>query len=273
MGLSTLLRRLIEPPFPATRFPGRIPDFFLVGAARSGTTSMWQYLRQHPRIFLTDDTANKEPSYFCATYGVRDARQYCDIFADAQPHQLIGDCSTPYLTSPESAGMIHRAAPDARILVLLRNPADRAFSLYSWMRAHGYESCESFEAALWDEDEHRHEDSDFFRSHGQYFHNFLYFRSGRYAAQVRRYFEVFGRAQVHVEIFDDLAAEPLPVMRRVFAFLGVDEQFVPQIEVHNAVAREGTFAPELRQKLLARYHPGIAELSTLLDRDLVSLWK
>src|SRR4051794_27348077 len=173
LNLTSLLRRWSGRRTHPRSFPGRIPDFFLVGAARSGTTSMWQYLRQHPRLFLPKEMAEKEPSYFCPTYGMRNPAQYCALFRDAREDQLVGECSTPYLTSAESAARIHEAVPNARILILLRNPADRAVSLYTWMREHGYETAESLSAAL-EAEERRVLDPQFARNNGQYLHNFLY---------------------------------------------------------------------------------------------------
>src|SRR5690349_8105845 len=103
----------------------RAPNFFIVGAAKSGTTSLWQYLKQHPDIFMPPDIALKEPAYYCDTYGVEAYAAYLLMFfKDAANQKRIGEASTTYLTSPESAGKIRDAVPDARIIMLLRNPVN-----------------------------------------------------------------------------------------------------------------------------------------------------
>src|SRR5687767_12736237 len=109
---------------------GRVPNFFVCGAARSGTTSLWEYLRQHPDIYMPAAIEHKEPSYFCDLYGMSDWNQYLALFREAGNRKRVGEASGPYLTSPESAGRLKEAAPEARIIILLRDPAERAWSLY-----------------------------------------------------------------------------------------------------------------------------------------------
>lgn len=270
--LRGFLRRALRLDPPAPVFPGRIPDFFVVGAARSGTTSMWQYLRQHPQLFLPAEFADKEPSFFCSGYGLRNPGKYCALFAEARPEQLIGECSTPYLTSPESARRIRQSVPEARIVIILRNPADRAASLHGWMHEHGYESIARFEDALAAEAT-RQRDPHFRRNHGQYFYNFLYYHSGLYARQVKRYFRVFGRERVQVQIFEEMLAAPAEAVRRVFSFLGVDPNFDPVIEIHNARSEPQPHPGPMRAELLSRYRADIAALSRVLGRDLSACWR
>src|SRR5260370_23408084 len=101
------------------------PNFFIVGAAKSGTTSLWQYLKQHPDIFMPADITLKEPSYYCDTYGVESYAAYLALFfKDATTQKRIGEASTPYLTSPESARKIYNGVPDSRIIMMLRNPVN-----------------------------------------------------------------------------------------------------------------------------------------------------
>jgi hypothetical protein len=122
----------------------RLPNFFICGAARSGTTSMWEYLRQHPDIFMPPVFEHKEPSFFCDSYGVGDWDAYLSLFAEAGKRKRVGEASGPYLTSPESPGRIKKVINDPRIVILLRNPAERAWSLFKWMHENGYEKITSF---------------------------------------------------------------------------------------------------------------------------------
>lgn len=172
-------------PDVAESVPFLKPNFFIVGAAKAGTTSLWQYLRQHPDIFMPADIGWKEPSYYCDTYGVKDYDFYLALFKEAGSRKRIGKASTPYLSSLESAGRIHEACADAKIIIMLRNPVDRAFSLYKWMHRYGYENLTPFEAALDAEVQSRKDNETFIKEHSRkggstYYRDFLYFHSGLY---------------------------------------------------------------------------------------------
>jgi hypothetical protein len=200
-------------------------------------------------------------------------REYLALFADAGVRARIGEASHAYLTSPESAGRLRAALPDARFIISLRNPADRAYSLYKWMHANGYESQPTFQAALQAEETQRYKNPEFMRSNGQYYYNFLYYRSGVYCEQVRRFVDAFGSERVHVIVFEEFVESPATHMKRIFEFLGVDPNFEPRIEVHNSSKRTyGAFDGSTRGALLARYDPSIRELESMLNRDLHQLW-
>src|SRR5690554_2276490 len=113
----------------------RKPNFIVIGATKAGTSSLRHYLRQHPDIFIPD--AYKEPGFFC--YGakgdgmhriVRDEARYYALFDGVADEAAWGEITPHYLTFPPAAANIHAAAPEARLSVSLRNPVDRAFSLY-----------------------------------------------------------------------------------------------------------------------------------------------
>lgn len=250
----------------------RLPNFFICGAARSGTTSMWEYLRQHPDIFMPTVFGWKEPSFYCDLYGVKDRAFYLSLFAQAGNKKMVGEASTPYLSSPESAGRIHAELPHARIIIVLRNPIERAYSLYKWMCENGYEQIPTFAAALEAEDKERHANESFMRNNGQYYWNFLYFRSGLYHDQVKRYLDTFGAGQVKIFLFEDMTREPGRTVRETFEFLTVDPEFLPAIDIHNPTSHESPLAPDLRRVLSERYAPEIAAVGRLLGRDLASLW-
>lgn len=254
------------------------PNFFIVGAAKSGTTSLLQYLRQHPDIFLPADIALKEPSYYCDTYGVENYAAYLSIFfKEATAQKMIGEASTPYLTSPESAGKIHDAVPHARIIILLRNPVDRAYSLWKWMHAFGYETIGSFEEALQVEIHSRKDNPDFLRKFQKggltYYWDFLYFHSGLYFEQVKRYYDNFSKKQLKVIIFEEFVEEPLRSVHEIYKFLGVDPNFDPEIKIHNEGAPG--YHPmniDTQIDLRQRYLHDVAKLSKLLHRDLKTYW-
>lgn len=210
----------------------RLPDFFIAGAAKAGTTSLWEWLKHHPQIFLPKSFHHKEPSFFCSQWGLHSGGKYLEMFQDAGSAQVAGEASTAYLSSPESPGLIRQHVPDAKIIVMLRHPADRAYSLYNYMLNNGFEDVESFEAALQAEDDHRHDRARFNPPLG-FYHNYLYFRSGLYSAQLARYQELFPPEQILVLLLDDFKKDVHASMRRVYRFLGVDETFTTRYEVEN----------------------------------------
>src|SRR5688572_31475148 len=103
--------------------PIREPNFFLVGASRAGTTSLWKYLVEHPDIYMPRRTiAEKEPSFFCAVtpkwaVRYRERAPYLGLFADAGSRKAIGEASTPYLVAPEVPERIRSTYPDAKIII------------------------------------------------------------------------------------------------------------------------------------------------------------
>ena len=208
------------------------PNFFIVGAAKAGTTSLWMYLKQHPEIYMPPTLETKEPSFFCHLYGYKDFDAYLSLFANAKGKKAIGEASHAYMTSPESAAWIHKVYPQAKIIIVLRNPIERAYSLYNWMIREGYEWIYPFEKALIAEEE-RYISENFKHHNIQYYHNYLYFYSGLYKEQIKRYLEVFKKEQINIILFDDLKNDPITITQQIYRFIGVDNTFIPKIEVYN----------------------------------------
>lgn len=202
------------------------PNFFVVGAAKSGTTSLWMYLKQHPDVFMPETINLKEPAYFCHLYGVKDYKKYISIFEKAKGIKAIGEASHAYLSSPESASWIKEFNPLAKIIIILRNPVERAYSLYNWMISEGYEWVFPFEKALAIE-EKRLQDEKFQHNNPEYWYNYLYFNSGLYSKQIKRYFNVFPKEQIRIFLFEDLRENPIGLTQQIYNFLGVDPSFIP----------------------------------------------
>lgn len=212
---------------------GRFPDFYVVGAAKSGTTSLWNYLLQHPELYLVPDVRFKELGFFASDHGISNEEDYKSFFVAAQHGQKIGEVCNSYLTDPASAKRIKEAVPEAKIIISLRNPVDRAFSLYNWMVANGYEKKSEFNSALAEENK-RKTDEDFQKSnaHGNPW-LFRYFESGLFSCQVQRYFEVFGKSNCLVLLFDELIKNPVSVSQKCYSFLSVDQEFKPATDKLN----------------------------------------
>jgi len=206
------------------------PNFFILGAGKSGTTSLYVYLAQHPEIFMS---FVKEPTFFCDCFQiVKNPADYLALFEGAGDRKRVGEASHAYLTCPRSAALLRAFTPDAKFVVTLRNPVDRAFSLYQHMTRMGDEWVGSFEEALAIE-EARTLDSTFKFGNPQYFYNYLYFRSGLYSEQIERYYQWFERSRFLFVTFDELKSDALAVIGRVCEFLDVDPSFTPKIHVHN----------------------------------------
>jgi hypothetical protein len=197
------------------------PDFLIVGAFKSGSTALYEGLRRHPQIFMP---FHKEPLYFgddlTRRYGRYTEAEYLHLFDPAKPGQKAGEASTWYLYSVSAAREIHDFNPDMRIMVVLRNPVDVMYAQHSQLIYNVIEDIPDFAAALAAEPDRRA---------GRRIppgpiniENLFYRHSVRFAEQLERYFDVFGRDRIHVMLWDDLRRDGASVVRGALDFLGVD---------------------------------------------------
>lgn len=199
----------------------RQPDFFVVGAAKSGTTALWKYFQKHPEIFVTNTVEAKELGYYSSQYGIKSKKKYLSFFNEAKPNQLIGEVCHAYLTSEESAAWIKRDVPEAKIIIMLRNPVERAYSLYNWMVMNGYEGATSFKKALYKEKRIMNNSYDNSKLNHDFKQNYHYFHSGLYFKQVKNYFDVFERENVLVLEYNDFKKQQFKTLNSIFKFLNV----------------------------------------------------
>jgi hypothetical protein len=201
---------------------GRKPDLFIVGAPKCGTSAMDQYLAAHPDIYMAEKEMHTFGSdlRFGPQFYRRDEQAYLSAFAARNGEHHAGESSVWYLFSERAAAEIHAFNPDARIIIMLREPAEMLYSLYHQFRFDGNEHLPTFEAALAAESERRVRRR---ITRQTYLAQGLVYRdTARYTEQVRRYFDAFGRERVHVILYDDLAADARGVYCEVLKFLGVD---------------------------------------------------
>ena len=224
----------------------RKPDFFLVGAAKAGTTSLFYYLIQHPLIFIPPV---KEPHYFsefpqprAPTF--RTVEDYLRLFRGCDEKVKAGDASTSYLYSRHAADRIHALQPRARILIILRNPIDRAYSFF-WHNKREFVEPLDFEAALAAEPQRISDDAPF---------RFHYFTSGLYHDQVKAYLDVFGREQVMVCLFEDLTEDAESLCHAIFSFLEVSS--VIPVKTQKRFNPSGLPRSRLLGHVLAPQFPG-----------------
>ena len=208
------------------------PDTFIVGAFKAGTTALYEYLRAHPQVFMC---IPKEPMYFGHDLTPRYRRmsqdEYLGLFRAAREGQRAGEASPWYLYSTRAAREIHDFNDTARIIVMLRNPVDVMYSQHAQLVFNKREDLTDFAQALAAEPDRR---AGRRVPAGAIRPEALYYRhSVRFAEQLRRYLDVFGRESVHVVFFDDLVADPRAVYRATLEFLGIDESVAIDPSIHN----------------------------------------
>ncbi len=222
----------------------KYPNFFIVGAAKAGTSSLWQYLKQHPQIFMPEDELNKEPGFFSnLRKGKRTLNNYLEFFSDTKKHHvLVGEASTAYLTDPSSAKNIYNFNHNAKIVIILRDPTERACSLYRWMTQEGYEYAPTFKIALKLEKYRKNKNiPNFFEP--EYYYNYLYFNSGLYYQQVKRYLDLFDKRNVHIIKFDDLKDDFEKTYANLCSFLEIEKNPISP-KVFNK--SKSTFSPTIQ---------------------------
>jgi len=212
----------------------RIPNFLIVGAAKAGTTSLYEYLRQHPDIFMPEW---KELSFFIGDpfgplHRVRKPAYYYKVFSGAKKHKALGEASTSYLFDRAAPAIIKSKLGTAKILIILRDPVAMSYSLFNHQSRKEGETITDFEAALAVE-EKRRKDPEFKKKCYGWHANYYYFQRGLYYEQVQRYLDTFGKDHVKILLFEELAQDAVKVVQEAYRFLGVDDTFVPDIKVHN----------------------------------------
>lgn len=292
-----------------------LPNLLIIGAAKAGTTSLHNYLDQHPQIFMAK---RKEPRFFLLwenpekiALHIKEGRNeinkystleaYQSLFADSENYPIKGESSTAYLANPECADKIKKLIPDVKIIALLRNPVERAFSNYVIYKNWRMEKM-SFDKAV---------DEEIKTGRHSYQQPMQYLHMGKYVDSLKKYFSLFPGNQVRIYLHDEFNKNTKNVIRDIFEYLGVDSAFVPDLQTkynNSYIRRYGQFpkfdnflsriqgsfrkfnSPSMeeivrkhrfyrpafeevtRKKLIDYYATEISELEMLLDRDL-SAWK
>jgi hypothetical protein len=255
-----------------------LPDFLLVGTQRGGTTSLHRAIAAHPSVVTP--LFHKGVHYFDIDYarGMRWYRGHFPVapLARARIRQAPGKAQTfessgYYMHHPLAPHRIAADLPGVRLLVVLRDPVERAYSAHRHEYVRGFETEESFERALELEPERlageveRMLADPSYRSFSHRHHSYL--DRSRYAPQIRRLFELFGRERVHVLDSEAFFERPEEEFDRVLDFLGLARWHPPAFERHNARPRS-PMTSATRERLERHFEPHDAELSTLLGRPL-----
>jgi hypothetical protein len=237
----------------------KLPNFFLVGAAKAGTTSFHHYLKQHPAIYLPE---NKENFFFSgikkntftgagSDYGqvvVENLEDYLKLFQNINNEKAVGEVCVAYLYFYENtiANIKKYLNESPKIIIILRDPAERAFSNY---RHHVRDKIEdlSFEKAIRPEILR-------IRKENKSWWGFQYIDAGFYCNQVSAYFNAFDRKNVKICLYEDLEEDSIITMKDIYKFLEVDEDFIPNTAAKYNVGP--TLRNESFDQFLTKYdHP------------------
>jgi hypothetical protein len=268
-GDSMLIRRLDMWARWATARWRVLPDFLIIGTIRGGTTTLYRLLAEHPCVI---PAARKEVHFFDQHYD-RGFNWYRLFFPTASRVRrlqgrrggrvLTGESSPSYLMNPVVPERVAQAVPDARLIVLLRNPADRAFSHYHFRRRCRNETNESLESCLLDDDRRVAWTHQQLTDRGTALFTNCYRWLGMYAVGLRRWFEVFPRNQVVVLRSEDLYADPKSQFEGVLDFLGLPSWTPRAFDAHNVGSYE-PMSKELAQELRDFYAWHNRELEELV---------
>ncbi|MGZ4508588.1 MAG: sulfotransferase domain-containing protein [Blastococcus sp.] len=240
------------------------PDFLIIGGQRCGTTSMYRTLSQHPAVLKA--VRHKGVHYFDTDYE-KGMAWYRAHFPLERSARAVGkqfgvrpqtfESSPYYMFHPLAAERIAHDLPEVKVLVLLRDPVERAYSAHAHELARGYED-QDFETALALEDSRLEGEAErliaepAYRSHSHQHHGYL--QRGRYIDHLTRLEKVFGRDRMHVVDSHQFFTDPEPAYDGVLEFLGLPHMGYPVFEQHNARPRS-PMQPELRERLEEHFAP------------------
>jgi hypothetical protein len=190
-----------------------LPNLFVPGAAKSGTSSLHEYLNQHPQIFMS---SAKEPHYFSREDRfARGIEEYARLFDGGEHCAFRGESSTTYMISRKAVERIGAFIGKPHFIFILRNPIDRIYSHYWWLRGQGFETRPFREAVLADMHDEPDPNVDIKRN-GVYRY---YFEFGRYAKWIGLYEATFGRKAIHIVLAEQLRSHPVKTINSCLSFL------------------------------------------------------
>jgi hypothetical protein len=244
-----------------------LPNFLVIGAAKAGTTAIWYHLDQHPQVFMSP---HKEPRYFALCDGpvdfrgpgdstrfrfVTDFDEYQSLFDGVDDELAIGEASPWYLYVQSAAPAIKKVLPDVKLVAILREPVERAFSNYLHAVREGLEPLATFREAMEAEGD---------RIDAGWSPRFHYVQKGFYFRQLSHYLQYFDPAQLRIYTYDEFIRDPKSLFTDLYDFLGVDAGFVgdygrrlnvawvPRSQSLGRALREGNLLTRTAGKVLPR---------------------
>jgi len=211
--------------------PTIIPNFLVIGAGKSGTTALYHHLAAHPDIYMS---AVKETNFFALEgaeivspendpeqrfhypWSITEWSAYQALFEGVTTQKAVGEVSPMYLYNPVAPGNIQERLPDVKLVAILRQPADRLYSRYLHLAREGREPTENFEDAM--------------DSQSIWWERNDLIREGFYFTYLKRYFELFDPSNIRVYLYEDLKNNPDKLLKNLYGFLQVDENFQPDLD-------------------------------------------
>jgi hypothetical protein len=243
------------------------PDFIIIGAQKGGTTALREFIIQHPQVVLS----KKMEVHFFDKQFAKGIKWYRNQFPKRpSPYHLIGEKTPYYMFHPAVPKRIFSFYPKVKIIIILRNPVDRAYSHYQMNKSNKTERLSSFEEAIEAEsnrlagEEKKLIDEPFY--HSPKYQSFSYLKRGIYVDQIQRWLDYFPREQILILTNEDLNKDPQGIMNTTFAFLGISPCELIQFEKFNARDYE-PMDPATRQKLIKFFRPYNKQLQQLLKND------
>lgn len=248
----------------------RLPNFLIIGAAKGGTTSLYHYLKSHPQVYMspvkephfftyhghvpeTPDTAEATRLLPHETRKLKTLADYSGLFKGARSkHLALGEASTGYLCGASTPADVRAYLPKVKLIALLRDPAERAWSEFMMMRRFGQEP----EDSLLDISRRRV--------------NTRYLALGQYGEALERWYAEFPRQQIRIHLFEDFASDTATVVTDAMQFIGVDASVPLNLDTHHNTreAHEPRLDAETRAALIEYYREDIQRLEGILGRDL-----
>ena len=246
-----------------------IPNLFIVGAPKCGTTSMYEYLKSHPDIFMSD---TKEINYFGndlkwynSNNRILDKDQYLQFFNNYKGYKVIGEASTIYIHSETACNEIYNFNPLSKIIIMIRNPIDMIISMHSQLLFTGSENEASLAKALKLEETRMQMNE--LPPLVDIANKLFYIHNARSLINnIKRYYKIFGKQNVHLVVFDDLKSNPVIEYSKVLDFLGVDNSFLPEFAIHN---KGKGFRYNFLRKFIRKFAPTLGRLrGKLISRPI-----
>ena len=252
-----------------------LPDFLIIGAARSGTTSLYEYLTQHPlvipgvgkEVYFFDKNFNKGVNWYKSFFPTKISKSRLE---NKQKRNCVTGEATPrYLYHPHTPKRVFDLIPDVKLIVLLRSPIDRAYSHYQMEAGHGNEEL-SFEDAIEQEEKRIRDDmKKMERNENFYSVNFYrksYLTRGIYVDQLKRWFEYFPREQFLILKSEDFYSKTSEVYNQVLDFLNLSKFELNSFKAYR-MTKHSSICSETRKKLTDYFSPYNKQLYELLDRN------
>ena len=285
-----------------------MPNFLVIGAAKAGSSSLYNYLKQHPQIYVNpgkgtgffswegEETDFKGPGDDQQLL-INNLEDYRSLF-EGVSQDTIGEVCTDYIYGSKDPERIYHHIPNAKLIAILRDPSDRGYSQFLGNYRDGIEPLTDFADALREEDA---------RIANNWHYRWHYKQRGFYYAQLKRYFDRFDDRQIKVYLYEDYADHPVNLIQDIFRFLEVDDTFIPDIsqrsntakvpknkQLHQSLKKfrklmprgkrvvdylinrnlyvsKPQLSPDIRQQLIQAYREDILKLQGLIQCDL-SKW-